>query len=201
MARPPKPERKNELLEQIVEYLLDKTFASLSFRTLADGLGISSYVLVYHFGNREELINEIVRHIEARHDAMKPEHPEEFTREDFRAWILESWNWLLIDRNRNLQRLEFEAAVQDAVSPSPRGSATQKFAYWHSFTADWLVKQGLESGQAEPFARLFISSLYGLQYDYVLNQDRASVEQSLHLLMDRFLLGLDVAISQASGRE
>ena len=200
MARPPKPERKNELLEQIVEFLLDKTFASLSFRTLADGLGISSYVLVYHFGNREELINEIVRHIEARHDALKPANPEEFTREDFRAWILDSWNWLLVDRNRNLQRLEFEAAAQDATSPNPRGSATKKFAYWHSFTADWLVKQGVEPRQAEPFARLFTSSLYGLQYDYVLNQDRAAVEQALQLLMDRFFRGLDTATSQASGQ-
>lgn len=200
MARPPKPERKKELLDQIVEYLLDKTFATLSFRTLADGLGISSYVLVYHFGNREELINEIVRHIESRHDSLKPAHPEEFTREDFRAWILDSWNWLLVDRNRNLQRLEFEAAVQDSVSLHPRGSATKKFAYWQSFTAGWLVNQGTPTDQAEPFARLFISSLYGLQYDYVLNQDRAAVEQALHLLMDRFFRGLDVATSQSGGR-
>lgn len=200
MARPPKPERKNELLEQIVEYLLDKTFASLSFRTLADGLGISSYVLVYHFGNREELINEIVRHIEARDDALKPANPGEFTREDFRTWVLNSWNWLLVDRNRNLQRLEFEASVQDAASLNPRGSAAKKFAYWHSYTVDWLVDQGVEPVPAEPFARLFVSSLYGLQYDYVLNQDRASVEEALNLLMERFFRGLDAAICQASGR-
>ena len=198
MARPPKPERKNELLEQTVDYLLDKTFASLSFRTLADGLGISSYVLVYHFGNREELINEIVRHIEARHDALKPENPEEFSREDFRVWILDSWNWLLIERNRQLQRLEFEAALQDAVSVNPRGSAMKKFAYWHSFAAGWLVHQGTPPDQAEPFARLFVTSLYGLQYDYVLNQDRASVEQALQLLMDRFFTGLDQAISRTN---
>ncbi|WP_346027240.1 TetR/AcrR family transcriptional regulator [Arthrobacter parietis] len=198
MARPPKPERKNELLEQIVDHLLDKTFASLSFRTLADGLGISSYVLVYHFGNREELINEIVRHIEARHDALKPENPEGFAREDFRRWILDSWNWLLIERNRQLQRLEFEAALQDAVSLNPRGSAMRKFAYWHSFSADWLVNQGMQRAEADSSARLFTTSLYGLQYDYVLNQDRDSVEQALHLLMDRFFTGLDQALSQAN---
>ncbi|WP_299166964.1 TetR/AcrR family transcriptional regulator [uncultured Arthrobacter sp.] len=200
MGRPPKPERKNELLDQIVDYLLDKTFATLSFRTLADGLGISSYVLVYHFGNREELINEIVRHIEARHDALKPANPEKFTREDFRSWIVDSWNWLLVDRNRNLQRLEFEASVQDVVSPTPRASAVRKFVYWQSFTAEWLVSQGIERRQADPFARLFISSLYGLQYDYVLNQDRTAVEEALELLLDRFFYGLDVAASPTPGR-
>lgn len=186
MARPPKPERKTELLDQIVEYLIDKTFASLSFRTVADGLGISSYVLVYHFGNREELVSEIVRHIESRHDSLKLD-PKDFTPADFRAWVLESWRWLLEDRNRNLQRLEFEAAVQDAASPTPRGSAMKKFGYWHAFTRDWLVLQGLSPERAEPAARVFTSSLYGLQYDYVVNQDRQSVERALHLLIDLFL--------------
>ncbi|SDH48970.1 DNA-binding transcriptional regulator, AcrR family [Arthrobacter subterraneus] len=196
MARPPKPERKIELLDQIVEYLLDKTFASLSFRTLADGLGISSYVLVYHFGNREELINEIVRHIEARHDAMKPENPEDLTPEGFREWLREGWDWLLIDRNRNLQRLEFEAAVQDPVSPAPRGSATRKFAFWHAFITDWLVAQGVPRERADPAARVFTSSLYGLQYDYVLNNDRAAVEQAVDLSLDLFLQSLETSLQR-----
>lgn len=195
MARPPNPERRNELLEQIVEYLLDRTFASLSFRTLADGLGISSYVLVYHFGNREQLVNEIVRHIEARHDALKPAKPLDFTREDFRAWVLDSWNWLLVERNRKLQRLEIEAAVHDSASPSPRGSASRKYSYWHSLTTDWLVDQGMQRQDADTSARLFMSSLYGLQYDYVLNQDRESVERALLLLMDRLFNGLDRALA------
>ncbi len=200
MARPPKPERKTELLDQIVEYLLDKTFASLSFRTLADGLGISSYVLVYHFGNREELVNEIVRHIEARHDAMRPESSATLSPEEFRTWILESWNWLLVDRNRNLQRLEFEAAVQDVASLSPRGSAAKKYEYWHSFTSDWLVNQGLARDTAEPAARVFTSSLYGLQYDFVLNHDRKAVEQALKMLIDLFFQTVDTALASTRGQ-
>ena len=50
MARPARPERKSELLSAILDYLMDKTLAELTFRSLADGLGVSSYVLVYHFG-------------------------------------------------------------------------------------------------------------------------------------------------------
>lgn len=194
MARPPNPERKNELLDQIVEYLLDKTFASLSFRTLADGLGISSYVLVYHFGNREELVNEIVRHIEARHDVLKQEKPEDLTPDGFREWLVGGWNSLLMERNRHLQRLEIEAAVQDPVSPAPRGSATEKFAYWHSFITDWLITQGLPRDRADPTARAFTSGLYGLQYDYVLNNDRPAVEQALNVLLDQLIQTLDTVL-------
>jgi len=40
------------LLSAILDYLMDKTLAELTFRSLAEGLGISAYVLVYHFGSR-----------------------------------------------------------------------------------------------------------------------------------------------------
>lgn len=197
MARPPNPERKTELLDQILDYLLDKTFAGLSFRTLADGLGISSYVLVYHFGNREELVNQIVTHIEQRDATVKLPSPEDLSREDFREWSLASWRWTQIERNRQLQRLEFEASLHDAVSDSPRESAVAKFEYWHGFIRDWLVCQGVPGDMADTAARMHISGVYGLQYDFVVNRDRQAVEAALLMMLDHFF---DV-IDQANGAE
>ncbi|MHA7277256.1 TetR/AcrR family transcriptional regulator [Arthrobacter sp. HLT1-21] len=194
MARPPNPERKKELLDQILDYLLDKTFAGLSFRTLADGLGISSYVLVYHFGNREELVNQIVNHIECRDESVKLPHPEDLSREEFRVWSLASWRWTQIERNRQLQRLEFEASLHDAVSATPRLSAAAKFDYWHGFIRGWLLSQGMSAARADTAARLHLSGVYGLQYDFVVNQDRKSVEAALLLMMDYFFDGLDRAL-------
>ena len=196
MARPPNPERKKELLDQILDYLLDKTFAGLSFRTLADGLGISSYVLVYHFGNREELVNQIVHHIERRDESVKMPNPEDLDRDDFREWSLASWRWTQIERNRQLQRLEFEASLHDAVSATPRESAAAKFDYWHGFIRDWLVTQGMAADRADTAARIHISGVYGLQYDFVVNRDRQAVEAALLLMMDYFFDGLDRALLQ-----
>ncbi|WP_051427698.1 TetR/AcrR family transcriptional regulator [Arthrobacter sp. H20] len=193
MARPPNPERKRELLDQILDYLLDKTFAGLSFRTLADGLGISSYVLVYHFGNREELVNQIVTHIEKRQDSIKLPDPRELGREAFRDWSLASWGWGLIERNRQLQRLEFEASLHDAVHDTPRESAVAKFEYWHGFIRDWLVAQGVSTGRADTAARVHISGIYGLQYDFVVNRDREAVEAALLLMLDYFFDVVDQA--------
>ena len=193
MARPPNPERKRELLDQILDYLLDKTFAGLSFRTLADGLGISSYVLVYHFGNREELVNQIVTHIEKRQDSVKLPDPRELSREAFRDWSLASWSWGLIERNRQLQRLEFEASLHDAVHDTPRESAVAKFGYWHGFIRDWLVAQGVSTGRADTAARVHISGIYGLQYDLVVNRDREAVEAALLLMLDYFFDVVDQA--------
>lgn len=186
MARPPRPERRTELLDQILDYLLDKTFAGLSFRTLADGLGISSYVLVYHFGNRGELVNQIVGHLESRHDALKVDDPAGFSREEFRSWVLEFWSWTLMERNRQLARLEFEASLQDPVSASPRLSAAHKFSYWNTVARDWLTGQGVPPQRADPAARLFISSMYGLQYDFVVNRQRSEVHAALELMIEVF---------------
>jgi hypothetical protein len=41
MARPKNPERRTELMDQIIDYLQDKPLASLTFRTLAGALDIS----------------------------------------------------------------------------------------------------------------------------------------------------------------
>ena len=73
MARPTRDERKAELLAAILDYLMDKTLAELTFRSLAEGLGMSAYVLVYHFGTRDQLINDIVVSIESRLDRMPAE--------------------------------------------------------------------------------------------------------------------------------
>ena len=66
MSRRPDPERKPELVAQILDYLLDKPLSSLTFRTLASGLGVSTFTLVYHFGTRAELLSEIVAAISGR---------------------------------------------------------------------------------------------------------------------------------------
>ena len=60
MSRKPDPGRKPELLEQILDYLVDKPLAKLTLRTLASALGVSTYTLVYQFGTRDELVSDIV---------------------------------------------------------------------------------------------------------------------------------------------
>jgi AcrR family transcriptional regulator len=66
MSRTVDLERKPALLDQILDYLLDKPLSEMTFRTLARGIGVSTYSLVYHFGTREELMRDIVGAISAR---------------------------------------------------------------------------------------------------------------------------------------
>lgn len=186
MARPPRPERKSELLAQILDFLLDKTLADLTFRSLADGLGISSYVLVYHFGNREQLVAEIIRGIESRFDIHRP-GGERLSLTELVLWARAVFASSLEDRGRHLQRLEFEAAVQDAVADHRRGNSVAGYLGWCAFLSGWLEQEGLPREEAAVTARTFVAAVVGILYDYVICGNRRAVIASFEMLVDGFV--------------
>lgn len=187
MARPPRPERKHELLEQILDYLVGSTLADLTFRSLADGLGISSYVLVYHFGNREQLVTEIIRGIMRRYEPLETGGAPSGTAADFVCWARRAFELALDHRGRHLQRLEFEASVQDVVADDPRRSGVESYQRWVTFLARWLRDAGIPARRAGPLARTYVGSIMGLLYDFVITGDRRAVLESFDLLAAAFL--------------
>ncbi|ACL40749.1 TetR/AcrR family transcriptional regulator [Pseudarthrobacter chlorophenolicus] len=197
MARPTRPERKAELLGAIQDYLMDKTLTQLTFRSLAEGLGMSSYVLVYHFGSRDQLINDIVVSIESRLDRLRSTDVREIDRAAWRAFLLDSWQWTMAQRNRHLTRLEFEAAAQDIVAPEPRGTSREHFRMLHHQTRDWLMVQGIEEEFADTDARLFTSTFYGLQFDFVVMNEPEAATQAFELMLTVFFNNLETRLAAA----
>ena len=105
MARPQNLQRKPQLLAGILDYLQDKNLAGLSFRSLAEGLGISSYMLVYHFGSREQLVAEIVAQVQSGLAAPPRDQMLQLAPEGFREQMLRLWSRSMTVRGRQLQRL------------------------------------------------------------------------------------------------
>src|ERR1700710_3131750 len=106
MPRHPDPLRKPQLLAEILDYLLDKSLASVSFRTIAQALGFSTYTLVYHFGTRDELLSEIVAALSTRATGIEElMETAPNTLDRYFEGLEESWKWTLVPRNRQLQRL------------------------------------------------------------------------------------------------
>jgi AcrR family transcriptional regulator len=191
MARPPNPQRKTELLEQILEYLQDKPLAGLSFRTLAAGLGVSSYVLVYHFGNREQLMQEISSKLHARdHELQRPD-VQSWSRADYNDWLHEVWTWLVHERTRHLERLGLEAAMHELVEQNPSGAARQNFQHWIDHTRTFLTTQGVDPEAAAADARLLVASFYGLAYDHLINNETDAATGAFEVMVDDFWRRLD----------
>jgi len=191
MARPKNPGRKAELMEQIISHLQDKPLSTVTFRDLAGALGVSAYTLVYHFGTREQLLNQIAETIEALSLELTPENAASWSRHQYQQWSDECWRWVVQERVRQLRRLGFEAAMQDLVAPVPTGIAQKYFAHWHSLHCAWLTAQGLPPDEAEILARLMVNSFYGLAYDVVINDDADAATEAFEGMMRDFWRDLD----------
>ena len=171
MPRKPDPTRKPELLGQIVEHLRGRSLATVSFRTLADALGVSTYVFVYHFGNRAELVAEIVRAIVAREDDVLAVDVEPLDEAAFEAHLARAWAAAVDDRGRDLRRLETEAALLEVVAGDEQGAARRAPERWPAHLAPWLTARGVPVVDAERAARQLAAVLWAAQLDSVLSGD------------------------------
>jgi AcrR family transcriptional regulator len=168
MPRRPDPARKPELLEKILDHLLDKQLATISLRTVAEGIGVSTYSLSYHFGSKAGLMTEIVDAIERRQlDVVAPHGVQ--TGDSLEEWIAlisSAWKATLHPRARQLQRLEFEAAMIEALEGG--GSVRRAFSGWQTIAAEALESFGIPGEVARAEARVMIDLVYGLQFDLLL---------------------------------
>ncbi|MEO6533819.1 MAG: TetR/AcrR family transcriptional regulator [Pseudolysinimonas sp.] len=194
MTRQVDATKKPALLEQIVDYLVDKPLSALTFRGLATALGVSSFTLVYHFGTRDELVRDIIAAIATRQRGFETVFdPETVTLESYLTGLRRTFDLTLKPRNRALQRLEFEAQMLEAVAPH---QAITPVAHeeLRSQARDTLVALGLPDQDAAIEAQLLIDTFYGIQVGLVVsnNVDRATAafERALenhHAQLDRLV--------------
>ena len=179
------PKRREALLCAILEHLGDNSLTGLSFRVLALSLGVSTYSLVYHFGTRDQLISEIVRTIAERQKSAEPHLDAEPSIERHLDQLRASFDWQLQPENIELQRLEFEAAMLEAVEPSHTYTRAT-FAFWMDETERTLIALGLDPKDAAVEARILNNMFYGFQYDLVVNTNTEAATEAFALAMVRY---------------
>jgi AcrR family transcriptional regulator len=190
MARTADPQRRQALLDEIVEHLLDQPLATLSFRTLASALGVSTYTLVYQFGSRAELLHEIVRAVTTRQNVVvEAVAAETGNLETHLENLRASWAWFVQPRNRQLQRLEFEASMLEAQDPGDDPITPKVFRLLHKVGHDALCAMGVPVHDADLEARIITNTIYGLQHDLIVNGDEEAAtrafERVLHSYAER----------------
>ncbi|WP_183091850.1 TetR family transcriptional regulator [Mycetocola lacteus] len=153
-------------MDQILEFLVDVPLAQASFRALADALGVSTFALVYHFGNREQLDQEILGVVRDRQVLMlggiKPGaiNSEELVEAGVRAWE-ES----LSRRGLLAGRLSFEAGVTERLRyPAGDGILAAAHSDWVRALYEWALAHGASEEDAESEAELLVAVLSGLRY-------------------------------------
>jgi AcrR family transcriptional regulator len=171
VTRQADPAKKPALLEQIVDFLIDKPLSALTFRGLASALDVSSFTLVYHFGTRDDLVHDIIGSIANRQRGFETVlDPENVTLDNYFDGLRQTFELTLFPRNRALQRLEFEAQMLEAVAPD--GAVTRiVHEELHSRARDTLIALGLDKDDATVEGQLLLDTFYGIQVGLVVSGD------------------------------
>jgi AcrR family transcriptional regulator len=180
VGRKPNPERKPELLDQIVDYLAEHGLGSASLRPLADALGISTYTLVYHFGSKEQLVVEALEHADRRQMALVEEwladDPEITTEELVRRF----WRWACEPHNLRVVRLAFEAITLSATDASMQ---SQLVTNWIDALTAGFLAAGASARDARQLATIFNAAFIGLILDLLATGDRRRLDGALEELL------------------
>ncbi|MFE2755768.1 TetR/AcrR family transcriptional regulator [Actinosynnema sp. NPDC059335] len=173
-------EARERLLAAVVEHLAAHGLGDASLRRLAEAVGTSHRMLIYHFGSMEGLLVEVVRAVEARQRAVLASLPADDPAEAARAF----WRTLVDPSLRAHERLFFELYGQ-AVQGRPGTTHLLD-----GIVTDWLEPvaaleraRGHAPEVAAARARLGLAVTRGLLLDLVATGDEAAVTAA----MDHFI--------------
>jgi AcrR family transcriptional regulator len=179
-------DRRAELLGKIVNELLTSGAADLSLRPLAERVGTSARLLIYHFDSKEQLVAaalaEVRRHIGASlHARASQARPE--TLRDLIAMV---WNWATETPNQRYFRLLFEVdglAMFDRLSFSEEVRRANA-AVWITLidTAASRLTQGGDLFSTH--STLILGAFTGLLQDFLSTGDRVRTTGALNALVD-----------------
>ncbi len=187
MARTPDLVRRQELLDQIVDYLAVHGLAQVTLRPLATALGVSINRLVHHFGSKEDLITAALRRVvelqaEVQEGWMRSD-PDITLAELHRKW----WRWMnAAPENLALVRLGYEAAALDTtVSGLPGEVRADQLAVWRRGFEKMLVAEGLDPELARIEASIQKVFFTGLVIELVATGEKKRLTQTLETSLER----------------
>jgi AcrR family transcriptional regulator len=167
MPRPPDDARRKELLEALIDAFATGGIGGRSLREVAEAVGTSHRMLIYHFGSREELLLEIVEEVERRQTTMLDDLPD-----DPADAFAVMWADLRRPEMWPFERLFFECYSRAAQGEAP-------FTRLAPAAVDgWLAEVDAHAdGRADPgMVRLGLAVSRGLLLDLVATGDEAGVD-------------------------
>jgi AcrR family transcriptional regulator len=172
MARPPDLQRRQALLDALVDEFAVGGIGDRSLRDVAAAVDTSHRMLLHHFGSREELLLAIVDEVERRQIALMqelPEHPADA----FAAM----WANLRRPELRPFERLFFECYARGAQGEQP--FARMVPAAVHS----WLDDDKAQTTDPA-MMRLGLAVARGLLLDLVATGDHEGVDAAAAAFVD-----------------
>ena len=182
MPRRPNPERRQELEDAIVRYVLTHGISDLSLRPLAEALDVSTYSLVYHFGSKEGLIAAVMARIEEQERAMTTAWMEEPGDTSPAGIMRRYWKeWCLPDELAPYHRLFYEVYALSLQQPDRFPGFLERGAIpWLPFIRNLALRSELSEGDADLVASLMASTVAGALLVLLGTGDKEMATAAVH---------------------
>lgn len=188
---PPKSsDRRSDLEEQLVDYVLEHGISDVSLRPLAEALGTSTYSLIYYFGSKDAVIAAALKAINRHLVDLFSEWATSPSPSDL---LRRYWAWTSSDDNRGQLTLFLEVYTVSIRRPDrfPGFLEDASVQTWASVVTDVVERQtGLPHDQVERIATVFMAFVAGLQLDLVASSDverTTEAVESMALMLDEFV--------------
>jgi AcrR family transcriptional regulator len=179
-------DRYATLLDLIVDSLLATGVADLSLRPLAERVGTSARLLIYHFDTKENLVVRALEQVRARATASLKTRALERRPDSLRAFLTMFWEWALEDTHRSYFRLLFEV---DALSMYDRLQFSRETrradaAVWLTLIEGATARLRPPERDASQLSTLILAAITGLLQDFISTGERARTTAALQHLID-----------------
>lgn len=165
---------RDALLAAAVDIVVQRGLADLSLRALADEIGTSHRMLIYHFGSKEGLVAEVVKEIDRRLFAAAWPRAAA-NADDPAAASTAVWKEVSRPRRRDEQILMTEMLVA-AMRRKPGTESLRE--HLHDWTAASESQAGWLGDDAHRQSRLLAAVVRGLLVDLLVTGDRAGADDA-----------------------
>jgi AcrR family transcriptional regulator len=181
---------RGRLLDAAIDHFGRNGIGDTSLRGIAEALGTSHRMLIYHFGSREGLLAEVTREVEARQRvAMTATYDADLPPLEAAARY---WDQT-VEATLRYGPLFFELAAH-AMQGKEHAAAlrAELISAWLPSVSELCRAIGIPERQAEAHARLALGAARGLLLDLLISGEREEVARAADLLNRLLLLSADV---------
>ena len=172
---------RERLLDEVVAHFTADGLADQSLRRIADAIGTSHRMLLYHFGSKDGLLLEVARAVEARSRARLAAIGED-AGGDTDEVVRRMWAYVADPALADFERLFFALytrALQDEASMLPL--LERDLQNWLDANVASSGEAGIPPDVARVHARLGLAVTRGLLLDLLATGDRAGTDAALEV--------------------
>jgi AcrR family transcriptional regulator len=180
MARTADDQRRVELLERIVDYVMENGLSDLSLRPLGEAVETSPRVLLYYFGSKEQLVTAVLVGAGERQRAIFDRLPRNAA--SYRETVTAAWRAMSAPEHAPVFRLFFEVYGLSLQDPERFPGFLQRAVnVWLDYLEPNALRDGYSKADARAIATVILAGYRGFLLDLCTTGERRRIDRAVEL--------------------